>query len=106
MRVIFATIAVFGILTTAVYAEEVLLTLEHHQFSPEKITIPAEKKVTLRIKNLDSTPAEFESDELRREKIIPGNSEALITIGPLQPGSYTFFDEFNSKTAQGQLVVE
>jgi len=43
--------------------------------------------------------------ELNREKIIPGNSEALIFIGPLDAGDYAFFGEFHEKTAQGTLTV-
>jgi hypothetical protein len=35
------------------------LTLKGNQFTPAVLTIPADKRVKLTIKNLDSTPAEF-----------------------------------------------
>lgn len=82
------------------------LSIQDHRFSPEQIKIPAGTKVKLRVKNLDPTPEEFESHELNREKIIPGNQEALIFIGPLDPGEYGFFGEFNEATAQGKILVE
>ena len=47
---------------------------------------------------------EFESHSLHREKIIPGGAERSISIGPLEPGSYEFFGEFNPRTAQGRVI--
>ena len=75
-------------------------------FVPSEITIPANTKIKLRIHNRDITPEEFESWELNREKVIMGNSTATIFIGPLPPGIYPFFGEFNPKTAQGKVIVE
>ena len=59
----------------------------------------------LLIENKDKTPEEFESYSLNREKIIAGNSSTHIFIGPLEPGRYDFFGEFNKSTAQGVIVV-
>ena len=90
------------------YAEVAIyeLSIKDHKFSQEKLEIPAGQKVKLLVKNLDTTPAEFESIDLNREKIISGNSSAVIFIGPLEIGEYVFFDEFNPKTATGKLVVK
>lgn len=88
-------------------AEEVFaLTIKDHVFSPETLEVPAGKKFKLRVKNLDTTPEEFESKDLRREKVIAAGKEALINIGPLKPGTYRFEGEFNPKTAQGTLVAK
>ncbi|MGI9132756.1 MAG: cupredoxin domain-containing protein [Rhodoferax sp.] len=81
------------------------LTIKDHQFSPSTLEIPAGKKVQLLVQNQDATPEEFESDALRREKVIPGGKQAVISIGPLRPGSYPFKGEFNPTTAQGTVVV-
>ena len=86
--------------------ETYTLTIKDHKFDPTEITIPANTKVKLLVKNLDSTPEEFESYEMHREKIIRGNSQAVIFIGPLEAGSYPFFGEFNQKTAQGRVIVK
>lgn len=82
------------------------INIEQHLFEPSEITIPANTKVKLRVHNLDASPEEFESWELNREKVIMGNSTATIFIGPLSPGIYPFFGEFNPKTAQGKVIVE
>lgn len=85
---------------------EFTLTIKDHKFEPAELTVPAGQKVKLKVVNADSTPEEFESHELNREKVIPGNSTASIFVGPLKPGVYPFFGEFNPKTAQGKLIVK
>lgn len=82
------------------------LTIENHQFSPATLEVAAGQKVKLQIKNLDKTAEEFESDDLHREKLIPGGHEATVVIGPLKPGTYKFKGEFHPKTAQGTIVVK
>jgi plastocyanin len=82
------------------------ITIKNHTFIPNELTIPTGKKVKLMVKNEDATPEEFESYELNREKIINGNSSAVIFVGPLEAGTYQFFGEFNPKTAQGKLIAK
>ena len=53
-----------------------------------------------------STPEEFESFELNREKVIKGKRKAVIFIGPLRPGRYPYFGEFHPETAQGIIIAE
>jgi hypothetical protein len=85
---------------------EASLTIKNHQFSPAELKVPAGKKIKLVVQNLDNTPEEFESHELNREKVIVGNGKATIYVGPLAPGKYPFFGEFNEKTARGVIVAE
>lgn len=80
--------------------------IKDHKFTPDRITAKAGEKFKLLVHNRDATPEEFESDDFRREKIIPGNSSATIFVGPLEPGEYHFFGEFNEDTANGYLTVE
>jgi len=82
------------------------IELQNHLFQPDTLTIPARIKVKLIIYNRDSTPEEFESYELNREKVIVGGGKGIIFIGPLAPGEYPFFGEFNPQTALGKIVVE
>jgi heme/copper-type cytochrome/quinol oxidase subunit 2 len=82
------------------------LRLRNHLFEPSELHIPAYTKMRLRVENLDVTPEEFASWDLNRKKMIPGNHTATLYIGPLRPGSYPFFGEFNPKTALGQLTVQ
>lgn len=91
---------------TAFAAEEFTLIIKEHRFQPEVLEVPAGKKIKLIVKNEDPTPEEFESHELQREKIIKGNSRGIVIVGPLEPGEYPFFGEFNMDTAQGKLVAK
>lgn len=90
----------------AAAADAYTITIKNHRFEPSEITIPAGEKVKLVVKNMDPTPEEFESYELNREKVIAGDAEATIYVGPLEPGTYPFFGEFNQDTAQGRIVVK
>jgi hypothetical protein len=85
---------------------EQTLIIQNHQFEPAEIKVPANQKIKLTIQNKDNTPEEFESYSLKREKVIPGGSKVLINIGPLKPGRYEFFGEFNPATAKGVLIAE
>jgi Cupredoxin-like domain len=82
------------------------IVLENHRFSPAKTTVPAGKKVKLLVINKDASIDEFHSDDLGVEKIISGNSKAMIFVGPLKPGRYSFMGEFNAKTAQGLIIAK
>jgi plastocyanin len=82
------------------------LSIKDHKFTPTELTIPAGKQVKLTIKNLDSTPAEFESDDFKAEKVVPGGGEVSLRIGPLKAGTYGFFDEFHEDQTKGTLVVK
>jgi Cupredoxin-like domain len=82
------------------------LVIKDHQFQPTEIEIPAGQKIALTVKNNDTTPEEFESTELRREKVVSGGEEIIVYIGPLKPGKYEFFGDFNPKTARGHIIAK
>jgi plastocyanin len=84
---------------------EVSLVIKGHRFEPAEIKVPAGQRIKLVVHNQDSTPEEFESHSLNREKVIPGGAKATIFIGPLKPGRYTFFGEYNEATAKGAVVA-
>jgi hypothetical protein len=85
---------------------EYALVIQDHRFNPTELTVPAGQKIRLVIENRDPTPEEFESYELNREKIVPGNGRIVVFVGPLKPGRYEFFGEFNMATARGWLIAE
>ena len=80
--------------------------IKNHRFEPAELKVPAGQRVKLLVHNQDATPEEFESHALNREKVIPAGAKASIFIGPLSPGRYTFFGEYNPATAQGVVVVD
>lgn len=100
-----ATVLAFAALAWAA-TEEIELIIKDHLFFPATLEIPAGQKVRVRIINQDPTPEEFESFELNREKLVVGNGQTVVFIGPLEPGEYPFFGEFYPKTAQGVVIVK
>ena len=85
---------------------EYVLTIKDHRFAPAELRVPVGKKIKLVIDNQDSTPEEFESHALNREKVIPANSKSSVFIGPLKAGKYSYAGEFNQKTANGVIIAE
>jgi plastocyanin domain-containing protein len=85
---------------------EFTIVIRNHRFEPAELKVPSGQRVKLVVDNRDSTPEEFESHSMNREKVIPGGKKATIYIGPLKPGRYTFFGEYNEKTAQGAVIAE
>ncbi len=102
------TIAVLAFLSTSSFAAtpEFELEIRNHLFQPDVLVVPANTKVKLIIYNRDPTPEEFESYELNREKVILGGRKGIVFIGPLPPGEYPFFGEFNPQTALGTIIVK
>ncbi len=82
------------------------LTLRNHLFFPAELEIPAGEKVKLVIHNQDKLAEEFDSFDLNREKVIFAGQKSTIYIGPLSPGEYHFFGEYNPNTATGVIKVK
>jgi len=81
------------------------LIIQNQQFTTRELSLPADTKIKLVVHNQDSLPAEFESYDLSREVVVPGHSSVTVYIGPLSPGRYNFFNDFNH-AAQGWVVAE
>ena len=81
------------------------IVLKNNQFVPSEVRIPAGVKVKLVVRNDNPTASEFESTQVHREKIVPPGKEITVFVGPLDPGSYEFFDDFHPET-RGHLVVK
>ena len=84
---------------------EYKLVIKDHKFQPTRLTVPAHTKFKIVVANHDSTPSECESSEFNREKIVLPDSTITVFIGPLDKGTYKFFDDFN-RASTGTLVAE
>ncbi len=82
------------------------IVIKAHKFEPALVEVPAGVRVKLIIHNQDATPEEFESHDLRREKLVTGGGKAIVWVGPLPKGEYAFFGDFHQTTAQGKLVAK
>lgn len=98
------TLAVLGNARAA--EPEALLVIKNHKFEPAELKVAAGERVKLVVHNQDSTPEEFESHSMNREKVVPAGAKATIYIGPLKPGRYDFYGEYNEATAKGVVVAE
>lgn len=87
---------------TATYA----LTLKDHKFSPPELTIPADTKVKISLKNMDKETAEFISDDFKGGKVVAGGKEVSFFIGPLKAGVYEFHDEYHEAQSKTRLTVK
>jgi uncharacterized cupredoxin-like copper-binding protein len=83
-----------------------VMTFKDNKLEPIELQVPAGKEFKLVVKNADQTPEEFESEDLKLEKIIAGGSEAEFTIKALEAGRYEVFGEFHEDTAKGHIVAE
>jgi hypothetical protein len=81
------------------------LVLQDHQFQPATLKVPANTKFKMLVTNKNAVPSEFESSDFNREKIVLPNSTITVFVGPLNKGTYKFFDDFH-QAATGTLVAE
>jgi plastocyanin len=86
-------------------AEPVTLTIKDHHFSPNTVTVTAGERFRIEVENQDDTPAEFESSDLRVEKIIVPHGKISVMAGPLKPGTYKFFDDYHPDAANGVVTA-
>lgn len=99
-------VIVVGTLAQAADLVEIPLTIENHRFAPEEITVKAGASFALVISNKDATAEEFESHDLRIEKVIPAGKTLRLRMPALKKGTYGFVGDFNQSTAKGQIIAE
>lgn len=83
----------------------VVMSLKNHVFTPATVSVPAGEKVTIDLTNHDMATEEFDSHDLRVEKLVTPGGRVTFTIGPLAPGDYSFMGEFHPATARGHVIV-
>jgi hypothetical protein len=81
------------------------IVVKDKKFVPAEVKAPANARIVIQVKNQDAVAMEFESKSLKVEKVVAPNGEGLVRVGPLKPGKYEFFDDFNMSN-RGTLIVE
>ena len=74
--------------------------------TPRRLEVPAHRRFSLDLHNLGETPAEFESRELRKEKVLAPGTNSVLVIRTLDPGEYDFFDDFHPDAPSAVLVAK
>jgi len=76
------------------------------RLSPERIEVPAGKRIKLTLQNEGPGPIEFENLELRVEKVLAPGGTSFVVTPPLKPGVHKFIDEFHPETGSLQLIAK
>jgi len=72
---------------------------------PPLLEVPAGTRFKLELRNTGVDPVEFESLELRKEKVLGPGVTTFIVIRRLDPGEYRFFDDFHPGMPPARLVA-
>lgn len=97
------------LLATPVLAEELpvfQLVAKGGRFNPTVIEVPAGKRFKIEITNEGPGAIEFESKDLKQEKVLAPGAKSFVVINSLKPGIYKFVDEYHEATAQGTIVAK
>jgi plastocyanin len=82
------------------------LVARNGTFEPAVLEVPAGKRFRIEVSNEGPKAIEFESRDLKQEKVIAPGAKTTVTINPLKAGEYRFVDEFNEATAKGRVVAK
>lgn len=85
--------------------DPVHLEVRDHHFTPDHFTVPAGQRFLIVLDNHDDTTDEFESYDLKFEKIVVSGGTITVHAGPLHPGTYKFFDDYHPDQATGTVTV-
>lgn len=74
--------------------------------SPRRLEVPANTRFKIELYNKGKTPIEFESTQLKKEKVVAPDSMSFIVFRRLDPGEYEFFDDFHLDSPPAVLVAK
>lgn len=83
----------------------VVIEIKDGKFMPSEVAVPAGTKVKLIVRNRDKSMSEFERTQFHREKTVGPGQEISLFVGPLDAGTYEFFDDFHPRN-RGHLVAK
>ncbi|HEY1329697.1 MAG TPA: cupredoxin domain-containing protein [Casimicrobiaceae bacterium] len=104
-----ATLLVAMLFAAAAAAQEpqlYKLVAKDGKFEPAVLEVAANQRFRIEITNANRKAIEFESKDLKQEKVIAPGAKATVSVSALKPGEYTFFDEFQQATATGKVVAK
>lgn len=107
-RLVVAASAFAAIGSASARAEDmpvIKVEMKDGTITPEIIEVPANTRFKLEISNTGTSPVEFESLELKREKALAAGSTSGIVFRTLDPGTYDVFDDFHPE-AKAKLVAK
>jgi len=100
-----AALSGFVALPAARADEAISIVIKDHKFVPSEATAHAGQKIKITVRNEGTGSSEFESSDFHREKVVLAGNEVVLFVGPLDAGTYEFFDDFHPET-RGHLTVK
>jgi hypothetical protein len=101
--------AVSTLLACTAFADDLLvvsLVARDGAFQPSTIEVPSGKRIKIEISNEGKGPMEFESRDLKQEKVLAAGAKSSVVINALKPGTYVFFDDYHPDAPKGQIVAK
>jgi hypothetical protein len=82
------------------------ITLKGQTFTPAELNVPAGEPFIIKLKNENDAAAEFESKDMKFEKIVAGHATIPVKVKALPGGTFEFFDEYHEEAARGTVVCK
>ena len=104
-----AVVLVLALVAATAWAQDsplFKLVARDGKFEPVVLEVPAGQRFRIEVTNANKKAIEFESKDLKQERVIPPGGKAVVTVNPLKAGEYTFFDESQQATANGKVVAK
>ena len=101
--------ALFALAPAVALAEEMpvyKLVAKDGVFEPATIEVAAGKKFKIELSNEGTGPMEFESKDLKQEKVLAKGAKSSIVVNGLKAGTYTFFDEYKPNAPKGNVIAK
>ncbi len=106
-RLFFFAALVLGVAPAAAAEEPTFqITFRDGVIAPSRLEVPAGTRFRLELINEGSRPAEFESKELYKEKVLAPGSRGIMVFKTLSPGEYVFFDDFSPGSPPAVLIAK
>src|SRR5215467_5550120 len=99
----------FAVAPAVALAEEMpvyKLVAKDGVFEPATIEVAAGKKFKIELSNEGTGPMEFESKDLKQEKVLAKGAKSSIVVNGLKAGTYTFFDEYKPNAPKGNVIAK
>lgn len=81
------------------------IELRDGELLPPVLVVPAKTRFKLHVVNIGTKPSEFESNQMRLEEVLFMGMDTTLTVTPLDPGEYDYFDEFQPGV-MGKLTAQ
>ncbi len=108
LRLVVAVAAAL-LLARAAQAEDLLafkVVMKDGVITPDRIEVVLGTPFRIDVTNAGSAPAEFESDELHKEKVLVAGGTGSLFFRKISAGTYIFYDDFHPNGTKLTLIIK